>query len=201
MISFVFFIFVCLRPSQKRRTSDSFGAVPFATNERGARVCGPSGLTPRAPALRTRRTAHHIDLRRLETNRRRRINQQLAAQGKGIFSGRTIPQGAAPPAWGTWSLPPTKNLRRYCENCHVGHNLCRITDHHRHQRRVVAMRLSKQCRGASGRKVRGNSSESRFRDSTIVSQDYPAERTVNEDPCFGHASRVDSADPDSPPPT
>src|ERR1700692_1852599 len=51
------------------------------------------------------------------------INQQLAAQGKGPFQWKSIPQGAAPSAWAAVVAPADEIGARYCENCHVGNTV------------------------------------------------------------------------------
>ena len=48
------------------------------------------------------------------------MNQQLAAEGKGRFQWKTIPQGAATSAWAGVVAPADEIGGRYCENCHVG---------------------------------------------------------------------------------
>jgi NAD(P)-dependent dehydrogenase (short-subunit alcohol dehydrogenase family) len=48
------------------------------------------------------------------------INQQLAAQGKGPFQWKSIPQGAATSVWAAVVAPAGEIGARYCENCHVG---------------------------------------------------------------------------------
>jgi NAD(P)-dependent dehydrogenase (short-subunit alcohol dehydrogenase family) len=48
------------------------------------------------------------------------INQQLAAQGKGPFQWKTIPQGAATSVWAAVVAPADGIGGQYCENCHVG---------------------------------------------------------------------------------
>src|SRR5277367_2446130 len=48
------------------------------------------------------------------------INQQLAAQGKGPFQWKSIPQGAATSVWAAVVAPAEKIGGQYCENCHVG---------------------------------------------------------------------------------
>src|SRR5579863_1935927 len=48
------------------------------------------------------------------------INQQRAAQGKGPFQWKTIPQGAATSVWAGVVAPSDEIGGRYCENCHVG---------------------------------------------------------------------------------
>jgi len=49
------------------------------------------------------------------------LNQQLAAEGKGPFQFKTIPQGAATSVWAGVVAPADEIGGRYCENCHVGH--------------------------------------------------------------------------------
>lgn len=48
------------------------------------------------------------------------INEQLAAEGKGPFQWKTIPQGAATSVWAAVVAPADEVGGRYCENCHVG---------------------------------------------------------------------------------
>jgi NAD(P)-dependent dehydrogenase (short-subunit alcohol dehydrogenase family) len=48
------------------------------------------------------------------------INKQEAAQGKGPFQWKTIPQGAATSVWAGVVAPADEIGGRYCENCHVG---------------------------------------------------------------------------------
>jgi NAD(P)-dependent dehydrogenase (short-subunit alcohol dehydrogenase family) len=49
------------------------------------------------------------------------INQHLAAQGKGPFQWKSIPQGAATSVWAAVVAPAGEISAQYCENCHVGH--------------------------------------------------------------------------------
>jgi NAD(P)-dependent dehydrogenase (short-subunit alcohol dehydrogenase family) len=49
-----------------------------------------------------------------------RINAQRAAEGKGPFQWKTIPQGAATTVWAGVVAPADEIGARYCENCHVG---------------------------------------------------------------------------------
>jgi NAD(P)-dependent dehydrogenase (short-subunit alcohol dehydrogenase family) len=49
------------------------------------------------------------------------LNQQLAAEGKGPFQFKTVPQGAATSVWAGVVAPASEIGGRYCENCHVGH--------------------------------------------------------------------------------
>lgn len=48
------------------------------------------------------------------------INNQLAAEGKGSFQWKTIPQGAATSVWAGVVASADEIGGRYCENCHVG---------------------------------------------------------------------------------
>jgi hypothetical protein len=48
------------------------------------------------------------------------ITKQLAAEGKGPFQFKTIPQGAATSVWAGVVAPANEIGGRYCENCHVG---------------------------------------------------------------------------------
>jgi NAD(P)-dependent dehydrogenase (short-subunit alcohol dehydrogenase family) len=48
------------------------------------------------------------------------INKQLAAEGKGPFQWKTLPQGAATSVWTGVVAPADEVGGRYCENCHVG---------------------------------------------------------------------------------
>jgi hypothetical protein len=48
------------------------------------------------------------------------MNQQLAAEGKGPFQWKTIPQGAATSVWAGVVAAADEIGCQYCENCHVG---------------------------------------------------------------------------------
>jgi NAD(P)-dependent dehydrogenase (short-subunit alcohol dehydrogenase family) len=48
------------------------------------------------------------------------INQRVAAEGKGPFQFKTIPQGAATSVWAAVVAPADEVGGQYCENCHVG---------------------------------------------------------------------------------
>src|SRR4029077_519658 len=47
------------------------------------------------------------------------INKQLAAEGKGPFKYKTIPQGAATSVWAGFVASAEEIGGQYCENCHV----------------------------------------------------------------------------------
>jgi NAD(P)-dependent dehydrogenase (short-subunit alcohol dehydrogenase family) len=49
------------------------------------------------------------------------LNRQLAAQGKGPFQWKSIPQGAATSVWAAVVAPANEIGGQYCENCHVAH--------------------------------------------------------------------------------
>jgi NAD(P)-dependent dehydrogenase (short-subunit alcohol dehydrogenase family) len=48
------------------------------------------------------------------------INEQLAAEGKGPFQWKTVPQGAATSVWAGVVASADEIGAQYCENCHVG---------------------------------------------------------------------------------
>jgi len=48
------------------------------------------------------------------------VNQQLAAEGKGPFQWKSVPQGAATSVWAAVVAPADEVGGQYCENCHVG---------------------------------------------------------------------------------
>jgi NAD(P)-dependent dehydrogenase (short-subunit alcohol dehydrogenase family) len=61
----------------------------------------------------------HIDPSRIQ-GIMDQLNQQLAAEGKGPFQWKTIPQGASTSVWAGVVAPADEIGGRYCENCHVG---------------------------------------------------------------------------------
>ncbi len=61
----------------------------------------------------------HMDPSRLE-GMVKQMNEQLAAEGKGPFTWKSIPQGAATSVWAGVVAPAEEIGARYCENCHVG---------------------------------------------------------------------------------
>jgi NAD(P)-dependent dehydrogenase (short-subunit alcohol dehydrogenase family) len=48
------------------------------------------------------------------------INEQLAAEGKGPFQWKTVPQGSATSVWAAVVASSDEVGGQYCENCHVG---------------------------------------------------------------------------------
>ena len=63
--------------------------------------------------------ARNIDMAVLE-KRIEEINQELAAEGKGPFKWKTVPQGAATSVWAGVVADADEVGGKYCENCHVG---------------------------------------------------------------------------------
>jgi hypothetical protein len=61
----------------------------------------------------------HMERERLE-GMVKLMNEQLAAEGKGPFQWKTIPQGAATSVWAGVVAPAEEIGGQYCENCHVG---------------------------------------------------------------------------------
>src|SRR6201993_4868148 len=48
------------------------------------------------------------------------INEEQAAEGRGPFQWKTIPQGSATSVWAAVVVPSDEVGGQYCENCHVG---------------------------------------------------------------------------------
>jgi NAD(P)-dependent dehydrogenase (short-subunit alcohol dehydrogenase family) len=63
--------------------------------------------------------SRHMDPSQMQA-RIDQISKQLAAEGKGPFQPKTIPQGAATSVWAGIVAPADEIGGRYCENCHVG---------------------------------------------------------------------------------
>ena len=62
--------------------------------------------------------ARHMDPSHMEAMIKQ-INEQAAAEGKGPFEFKTIPQGAATSVWAGVVAPADEIGGRYCENCHA----------------------------------------------------------------------------------
>ena len=99
----------------RSKTANILFAVAFDKRHRGhgvrAAAVHPGGIRTELD--------RHIDSSRLEKIVEE-INQQLAAQGKGPFQWKTIPQGAATSVWAAVVAPADEIGGQYCENCHVG---------------------------------------------------------------------------------
>ena len=99
----------------RSKTANILFAVAF---DRRHRSRGIRGAAVHPGGIRTE-LDRYIDSSRLDKIVEE-INQQLAAQGKGPFQWKTIPQGAATSVWAGVVAPADEIGGRYCENCHVG---------------------------------------------------------------------------------
>ena len=99
----------------RSKTANILFAVAFDRRhrERGVRAAAvhPGGIQTEL--------ARHMEPGRLQTMVEE-ITRQLAAEGKGPFQFKTIPQGAATSIWAGVVAPADEIGGRYCENCHVG---------------------------------------------------------------------------------
>ena len=99
----------------RSKTANILFAVAFDKRhrERGVRAAAvhPGGILTEL--------GRHIDPSHIQ-GIMEQINQQLAAEGKGPFQWKTIPQGAATSVWAGVVAPADEIGGRYCENCHVG---------------------------------------------------------------------------------
>lgn len=99
----------------RSKTANILFAVEFDRRhrERGVRAAAvhPGGIHTEL--------ARHIDPSQLQAMVDR-ISQQLAAEGKGPFEFKTVPQGAATSVWAGIVAPAEEIGGQYCENCHVG---------------------------------------------------------------------------------
>jgi NAD(P)-dependent dehydrogenase (short-subunit alcohol dehydrogenase family) len=99
----------------RSKTANILFAVAFDRRhrERGVRAAAvhPGGIQTEL--------ARHMDPARLPMMVEE-ITRQLAAEGKGPFQFKTIPQGAATSVWAGVVAPADEIGGRYCENCHVG---------------------------------------------------------------------------------
>ena len=99
----------------RSKTANILFAVAFDRRHR-ARGIRAAGVHP--GAIQTE-LGRHMDHSRLQAMIDQ-MNQQLAAEGKGPFQWKTIPQGAATSVWAGVVAPADAIGGRYCENCHVG---------------------------------------------------------------------------------
>jgi NAD(P)-dependent dehydrogenase (short-subunit alcohol dehydrogenase family) len=99
----------------RSKTANILFAVAFDKRHRGrgvrAAAVHPGGIQTEL--------GRHTDPSRIEKIVAQ-INEQLAAEGKGPFQWKTIPQGAATSVWAGVVAPADEVGGRYCENCHVG---------------------------------------------------------------------------------
>jgi NAD(P)-dependent dehydrogenase (short-subunit alcohol dehydrogenase family) len=99
----------------RSKTANILFAVEFDQRHR-ARGIRASAVHPGAIPTELGR---HLDSNRLQALVDQ-INQQLAAEGKGPFQWKTVPQGAATSVWAGVVAPADQIGGQYCENCHVG---------------------------------------------------------------------------------
>jgi NAD(P)-dependent dehydrogenase (short-subunit alcohol dehydrogenase family) len=100
----------------RSKTANILFAVAFDKRHRGrgvrAAAVHPGGIQTEL--------GRHMDPNQLK-KMVEQINQQLAAEDKGTFQWKTIPQGAATSVWAGVFAPADEIGSQYCENCHVGH--------------------------------------------------------------------------------
>jgi len=98
----------------RSKTANILFAVAFDQRhrERGVRAAAvhPGGIQTEL--------GRHMDPAHLE-QMVNQINEQAAAEGKGPFQFKTVPQGAATSVWAAVVAPAEEVGARYCENCHV----------------------------------------------------------------------------------
>jgi NAD(P)-dependent dehydrogenase (short-subunit alcohol dehydrogenase family) len=98
----------------RSKTANILFAVAFDQRyrERGIRAAAvhPGGIQTEL--------ARHMDPSHMEAMIKQ-INQQAAAEGKGPFQFKTIPQGAATSVWAGVVAQADEIGGRYCENCHA----------------------------------------------------------------------------------
>src|ERR1700719_1295362 len=99
----------------RSKTANILFAVAFDKRHRGR---GVRAAAVHPGGIRTE-LGRHMDSSQMQ-QLVDRINQQLAAEGKGPMQWKTIPQGAATSVWAGVVAPADQIGGRYCENCHVG---------------------------------------------------------------------------------
>jgi NAD(P)-dependent dehydrogenase (short-subunit alcohol dehydrogenase family) len=99
----------------RSKTANILFAVAFDQRHRGRGVRAAAVH----PGVIQTELARYVESARLE-DLIEQVNQQLAAQGKGPFQWKSIPQGAATSVWAAVVAPADEIGGRYCEDCHVG---------------------------------------------------------------------------------
>ncbi|HEY0703089.1 MAG TPA: SDR family NAD(P)-dependent oxidoreductase [Candidatus Acidoferrales bacterium] len=98
----------------RSKTANILFAVAFDAKHRGRGV----RATAVHPGVIETELGRHLGRERIE-QMLKNINDQLAAEGKGPYQFKTIPQGAATSVWAGVVAPADEVGGRYCENCHV----------------------------------------------------------------------------------
>jgi NAD(P)-dependent dehydrogenase (short-subunit alcohol dehydrogenase family) len=98
----------------RSKTANILFAVAFDRRhrDRGVRAAAVH------PGVIQTELARHMDLAHLE-QMLKQFNVQAAAEGKGPFQFKTVPQGAATSVWAVVVALAEEIGGRYCENCHV----------------------------------------------------------------------------------
>ncbi len=99
----------------RSKTANILFAVAFDDRHRGR---GVRAAAVHPGAIHTE-LGRHMDSGQLQ-KMIDQMNRQLAAEGKGPFQLKTIPQGAATSVWAGFVAQADEVGGRYCENCHVG---------------------------------------------------------------------------------
>jgi NAD(P)-dependent dehydrogenase (short-subunit alcohol dehydrogenase family) len=99
----------------RSKTANILFAVAFDRRHRGRGVHAAAVH----PGVIQTELGRHMDRSRLE-GMLKQMNEQLAAEGKGPFQWKTVPQGAATSVWAGIVAPADEIAGKYCENCHVG---------------------------------------------------------------------------------
>jgi len=99
----------------RSKTANILFAVAFDRKhrERGVRAAAVH------PGVIETELARYVDPSRLQ-DLIKQISDQLAAEGKGPFQRKSVPQGAATSVWAGVVAPAEEIGGQYCENCHVG---------------------------------------------------------------------------------
>ncbi len=98
----------------RSKTANILFSVAFDSRHRGRSV----RATAVHPGAIKTELARHMEPHQLQTMVDT-INKQLAADGKGPFEFKTIPQGAATSVWAAVVGSADEIGGRYCENCHA----------------------------------------------------------------------------------
>src|SRR6266851_403881 len=99
----------------RSKTANILFAVAFDRRHRGNGIRGAAVH----PGVIETELARYMEPGRLQ-GLIDQISTQLAAEGKGPFKWKTVPQGAATSVWTAVVAPADEIGGRYCENCHAG---------------------------------------------------------------------------------